>query len=89
MLAKSKLNSIEVLISKALIDSVISHDEFVLINNVLKKYNDMKKINNIGPIRLNKTIINQCQDLIRPSDFAMRKFIKGFSLFIKQCYPIV
>ena len=36
LLAKSKLNSIEVLISKALIDSVISHDEFVLINNVLK-----------------------------------------------------
>ena len=37
LLAKSKLNSIEVLISKALIDSVISHDEFVLINNVLKE----------------------------------------------------
>ena len=36
LLAKSKLNSIEVLISKALIDSNISHDEFVLINNVLK-----------------------------------------------------
>ena len=30
--AKSKSNSIEVLISKALIDSVICHDEFVLIN---------------------------------------------------------
>ena len=29
LLAKSKLNSIEVLISKAVIDSVISHDEFV------------------------------------------------------------
>ena len=29
VLAKSKLNSLEVLISKALIDSVISHDEFV------------------------------------------------------------
>ena len=37
LLAKSKLNSIEVLISKALIDSVISHDEFVFINNVLKR----------------------------------------------------
>ena len=42
LLAKSKLNSIEVLISKALIDSVISHDEFVLINNVLKEYDEMK-----------------------------------------------
>ena len=43
MLAKSKLNSVEVLISKALIDSVISHDEFVLINNVLKEYEKMKE----------------------------------------------
>ena len=43
LLAKSKLNSIEVLISKALIDSNISHDEFVLINNVLKEYEEMKE----------------------------------------------
>ena len=42
LLAKSKLNSIEVLISKALIDLVISHDEFVLINSVLKEYNETK-----------------------------------------------
>ena len=47
LLAKSKLNSIEVLISKALIDSVISHDEFVLINNVLKQYNKIKEESNI------------------------------------------
>ena len=43
MLAKSKLNSIEVLISKALIDSNISHDEFVLINSVLKEYDEIKE----------------------------------------------
>ena len=43
LLAKSKLNSVEALISRALIDSVISHDEFVLINNVLKEYNKMKE----------------------------------------------
>ena len=41
--AKSKLNDIEVLISKVLIDSNISHDEFVLINNVLKEFHDMKE----------------------------------------------
>ena len=35
------LNSIEVLISKALIDSRISHDELVLINNVLKEYDEI------------------------------------------------
>ena len=45
LLAKSKLNSIEVLNSKskALIDSLFSHDEFVLINNVLQEYNKIKE----------------------------------------------
>ena len=43
LLAKSKLNNIEVLISKALTDSNISHDEFALINNVLKEFYDMKE----------------------------------------------
>ena len=37
---KSKVN--KVLISKALTDSNITHDEFVLINNVLKEVYDMK-----------------------------------------------
>ena len=40
---KSKLNKIEVLISKSLIDSNFSHDEFALINNVLKEYDEMKE----------------------------------------------
>ena len=43
MLAKTKLKSIEVLISNALIDWNISHDEFVLINNGLKGYDQMKE----------------------------------------------
>ena len=42
-LAKSKSNKIEVLISKSLIDSSVSHDEFVSINNVLKEYEKMKE----------------------------------------------
>ena len=48
LLTKRELNSMEVLISKALIDSFISHDEFVLINNVLKECNEIKEeINNL------------------------------------------
>ena len=43
MLVKYKLNRTEVLISKALIDSNISHDGFVVINNMLKEYDDMKE----------------------------------------------
>ena len=43
LLGKDKLNTIEILISKALIDSYISHDEFVSVNNVLREYNGVKK----------------------------------------------
>ena len=43
MLAKSKLNTIEGLIAQALINSNISHNNFVLINNVLKEYDELKE----------------------------------------------
>ena len=42
-LGKHKINATEVLISKALIDLCISHDKFVSVNNVLRKYYEMKK----------------------------------------------
>ena len=43
LLAKPKLNMIQFLISMALINSNISHEQFVLINNVLKEYDDMNE----------------------------------------------
>ena len=43
LLAKSKLNRIEVLISKTLIDSNITGDELLLTNNVLKEHDGMKE----------------------------------------------
>ena len=43
LLGKDTLNTIEVLISKALIGSHISHDKFVSVNNVLREYNEMKE----------------------------------------------
>ena len=42
MLAKSKLNSIETLISQALIDMDISYEEFVTILKEKDKYEKMK-----------------------------------------------
>ena len=42
-LAETKLNSIKLLISKALNDSYVSHYEFVLVNNVSVEYDDLKK----------------------------------------------
>ena len=43
MLAKGKLNSIETLISQALIDMEISHEEFVTILKEKDKYEKMKE----------------------------------------------
>ena len=42
MLAKSKLNSIETLISQALIDMEIGHEEFITISNEKDSYEIMK-----------------------------------------------
>ena len=38
LLAKTKLSNIQILISKALIHSYISHDELFLVKNALKEY---------------------------------------------------
>ena len=40
LLGKDKLNTIEVLTSKALIDSYINHEEVLSISNVLREYNE-------------------------------------------------
>ena len=42
MLAKSKLNSIETLVSQALIDMDISHEEFITILKEKDQYEKMK-----------------------------------------------
>ena len=44
MLAKSKLNSLETLISQALNDMEISHEEFIIILKYKFKYEKMKYI---------------------------------------------
>ena len=43
MLEKDNLNITEVLVSEALIDSCISHDGFIWINNVFREYCKMKE----------------------------------------------
>ena len=42
-LAKTKLDTIDFLTSKSLINLYISRDEFVSENNVLREHNEMKK----------------------------------------------
>ena len=43
LLGKVKLNTIKILISKSIIDSYISHDEFISVYSVLIEYNEIKQ----------------------------------------------
>ena len=43
LLTKTKLQTIKVLISKALVDLYIKHDKFVSVRNVLREYNELKE----------------------------------------------
>ena len=43
MLARCKLNSIEIKISEALINNEISHEDFMTIINEEKKYRELKE----------------------------------------------
>ena len=43
LLAKTKLNTIQVLISKVLLDSDIRHNEVVSIDNMLTEYDEEKE----------------------------------------------
>ena len=44
LLGKYKLDIIEVLLCKALIDSYIRHCEFVAVDSMLREYNDTKEV---------------------------------------------
>ena len=43
LFGKDKVNTIEPLICKSLIDSYIGHNKFVSVNNLLREYNEIKK----------------------------------------------
>ena len=66
MLAKSKLNSIESLISQALNDLDISHEEFIIILNEKDKYERMK----YNLINENE---NKKQEIIKVSSIKQKK----------------
>ena len=59
LLPKKMLNTLKVLVSKALIDLYVIYDEFLLINNALKQNDDMKeKIKNANNIKRIFIVLN-------------------------------
>ena len=63
MLAKSKLNSVGTLVSQALIDMEISHEEFIMILKEQDKYEKMKE---------NVSSINEKQENMRSNNVNSR-----------------
>ena len=74
MLAKSKFNSIETLISQALGDLDISHEEFIMILKEKDKYEKMK-CNLISENRDEK------QEIVKISSIKLKK-INGIYIYI-------
>ena len=59
---KTKLNTIEVLVCKALIESYINDDEFFLMNNFLRNYIKVKReIENLKDFNL---FIKECHVIV-------------------------
>ena len=53
-----ELHNVENLISKTLIESNMNHGEFVLINNVLREYDNLKKENkNVKTLTVPKILV--------------------------------
>ena len=73
--AKVKFNQIEVLISKALIDSYINHDDFVSLNNVLREYNEITEESR-NPENTLKYYINIWKYYINMVDVGRKKYEK-------------
>ena len=69
MLAESKLNSIETLLSQALIDLEISHEEFITILKEKGKYEKMKE---------NVRNVNQKQENMRLNRVTSRIIVYFF-----------
>ena len=79
LLAKSKLNKIEVSFSKALIGLNISHDEFLLINNMLKEYTICRLYKIF--LSIYKTILSYCLKCKKK----IQKLQGQKTVFVKMC----
>ena len=71
LLVKTKSNSVEVLISKALINSYTMHDEFVSVKNVLREYNEMR--NKLKILKL----LSLCNTLYKITDLSRASYVKN------------
>ena len=74
LLAKTKLNTIKVLLYKALINPYINHEEFVAVNNVLREYNDTQEEIKNPENTVEYTIKNNGNILCQKKKYCKQKF---------------
>ena len=64
LLAKTKLTTVKVLISKAFIDPYINHDELVSLNNMLREYNEIKQETKTPKNAVEETIRKELKSIV-------------------------
>ena len=77
LLGKGNLNTIEVLISKTVIDMYIVHGEFVPINNLKRLWNILYKNN--------KNVLKNCKKYTANKNSSVRKTKENISMLLSHC----
>ena len=85
MLAKSKLNSIETLVSQALIDMEISHEEFNAIIREKQKYERMKE--NVKNISERSSI--EKRENMRWNSVNSKKITSLWIIYVLYCWQYI
>ena len=80
MLARSKLNSIESKISKALMDNEISHEDFETIINEEKKYRELKE--SIRMMNSQRSDVEKINLIEEGQKQALMKLLRAIKLLI-------
>ena len=87
LLGRAELNTIEFLISKSLIDSYISHDEFFSVNNVLREYSEIKnpKTSLEYIIKNNGNLSRQLHENTANENSSVRKAKQNRLMLLSSC----
>ena len=80
---KYKSNTIEFLNSKALIDSYISHDKFVSINNVLREHSEIKT--SVQYIKTMETYCVSCEKNTANENSSVNKTKQSGLMLLSNC----
>ena len=82
---KMKKKHEEILLSKASIDSYISHDKFVSVNSVLREYNEMKFMWNILYKKAMEAYCEGCQKHAADENPSVRKTKQNKLMLLSNC----